>query len=860
MNTSASLLDELKAGGYEASIITTFNAYLPFYEDVVLRKLVSSGVRHNVLLMDQAQCQLSFASHPPRLAGRRYTLVPVRSNGAFHPKVILLLGKKKGLLAVGSHNMTLSGFGLNRELTNLVTYRGDSQDGSAALIQQAWQFVQAWLQEQGGHLPEHLHRMAEAVGSFAPWLKSQYVHRDDMAVIASTADGPTLLAQLSDQLPQDITKVIVGGAFFDHRLEFLDQLCAAFPAADVVVAIDPKTVKAPAILATHSKVKVIDASRLAAPKDGCGGYLHAKYLLAETENGQAFLVTGSANPSAPAWLATGLSINTEIMLLRGDDLARDVSQTLGLVDLVSAPPLNEQDWESVKANWADQDPVTDPGATLGIAVAEDGKIRFQTRMLLAASCSCELLDGEGNTLGSLSLGGSLKEFTIEPDPEYSPIVAMVRVCDGSGVIFQFFVHHVAQINEQSRTGAQRKFSEALSSLSFASPDLETFLNCVDRIIFSSDDRAKPMQPAQLGSKDETNNSISSEAPGQSGFAVNIDDTKKEKKKRRFHIKEDLAYLLDVLIYHLKTDDLSTATFDSTDQLGRTEEEQVGSDDSDEVLREQQLTTEEENKKILQLCHRKVKTLINRVNQGLAQLGGGAGDLDDLVVKLIAVLAVLRELRNCDSTQSWIKKGETTVPVQLRKRLLAAISTHLFEGDYSLLHIHWTAPDIADTDDVVKLKGLIIWLAWDCGMTFIPNAPFAESSDEQDERMTGNASLLAISQTIRSNESVIKQARESIGPLCGGDFSWLDSINAFGHSLNSIINASAETLSNTPNPGDIAMLAGRPELGFRLVRRTGYEGDYIALVCFAENSSEMIFQSSKVSTFSANHLLGANSNA
>ena len=30
-----SLLDELRRGGYEASLITTFNAYLPFYEEVV---------------------------------------------------------------------------------------------------------------------------------------------------------------------------------------------------------------------------------------------------------------------------------------------------------------------------------------------------------------------------------------------------------------------------------------------------------------------------------------------------------------------------------------------------------------------------------------------------------------------------------------------------------------------------------------------------------------------------------------------------------------------------------------------------------------------------------------------------------
>ena len=50
-----SLFDELRKGGYEASLITTFNAYLPFYEEVVLRRLVSCGIRHNVLMMDAKQ-------------------------------------------------------------------------------------------------------------------------------------------------------------------------------------------------------------------------------------------------------------------------------------------------------------------------------------------------------------------------------------------------------------------------------------------------------------------------------------------------------------------------------------------------------------------------------------------------------------------------------------------------------------------------------------------------------------------------------------------------------------------------------------------------------------------------------------
>lgn len=79
MSDGISLFEIIKRGGYEASLITTFNATLPFYEEVVLRKLVSAGCRRNVVLMDRQQCALAWDSEAsrPRLAGYAYTLLPV---------------------------------------------------------------------------------------------------------------------------------------------------------------------------------------------------------------------------------------------------------------------------------------------------------------------------------------------------------------------------------------------------------------------------------------------------------------------------------------------------------------------------------------------------------------------------------------------------------------------------------------------------------------------------------------------------------------------------------------------------------------------------------------------------------------
>jgi len=91
-----------KKAKFEASIIVTYNAYLPFYEEVVLRRLVSSGCQYNVLLMDNGDLTKNMISPTaqPRLAGRAYTLIPMRAAGAFHPKVALLVGKNRSRVSL----------------------------------------------------------------------------------------------------------------------------------------------------------------------------------------------------------------------------------------------------------------------------------------------------------------------------------------------------------------------------------------------------------------------------------------------------------------------------------------------------------------------------------------------------------------------------------------------------------------------------------------------------------------------------------------------------------------------------------------------------------------------------------------
>ena len=840
-------MDEIKQGGYETSLITTFNAYLPFYEDVILRKLMTNGVRHNVLLMDSRQCQQSFNSHPPSYAGRRYTLLPMKTVGAFHPKIILLLGKKKGLLSIGSHNLTLSGFGTNRELTNVVRFKGDDTDGSVGIFNQVFRYIESWVDEQRDWFPSHFAEMVRKVKGFAPWLTEDALSAEYVSVIATSNNHQSLWHQLKEVVTESIKSVYVGGAFFDHELKFLQCLVSEFAQAEIIVGVDPNSVKAPSSLAQFEGVRVVNTSELNPENDKEGqdlGYLHAKSLVLETFEGKVYLVTGSANPSAPAWLASATSANTEIMIIRADNAAVQISAALGLTKIIDAPSLKEDEWRCMENNWRRDDARNESNIPLSMAVAKDDRIELKLHNEIDIPFSCLLQDANYQTLETIQFNVLNRSFELRPSPHNIPLTTNIEIWSEENCLERFFVHHESQILEQSRTGTQRKFREALSSLSFDSPDLETFLSCVDKIIFAKSGEINSSRKPT--NKENTKDSSLESEAGIKSFMVDIRDTKKAKRKYRLQAKEDLAYLLDVLIYHLKIDDGELQNFESVDQLGRSEEEQVGADD-ESIKSIVEITSQ--NIKILEICHKKVKQLVNRMVDNLKEYRKGRIDIESIIVKLTGVLAVLRELRNCDGKQSWIGKGETAVPIESCTSLLWAVLESLFEGEQSFWQIEQIYPDIADAEDVSNLKGLLLWLAWNCRLSFNPKKVFAETQIEEETRLFQNASILAIAQLI-NGEEVIEHATKSIGPLCGGDLGWVNWIALFSSQIAMIKTQADINHEGKAVPGNIAIHKTIPNMLARLVK-TLPDGDKVGMICFDSKKPLKIYSADVIKCVAAN---------
>lgn len=836
-----SLLEELRKGGYEASLITTFNAYLPFYEEVVLRRLVNAGVRHNVLLMDAQQYSASFASHPPKFAGRRYTLIPVRAPGAFHPKLIVLIGKHKGLLVIGSHNMTLAGFGFNRELTNVV--RIQETDGTGIdLVHDVWTEIDHWLSHLTGTVPNHVVEMARRVRDIAPWMSRERSPARDTRLLAGRPGHTPLWAQLLQWVDGPVTEAVISGAFFDEHLRFLEAVKRDVRPTRLIVGVDPQTVAMPPKARSHEGISLVKTHSFGVDDDKddvAPGYLHAKGILLKLAGGDVIFVTGSANPSGPAWLATASTGNVELMLARRGTSARAAAEAVGFTALAEMAPLNDEDWQAIARNHEERVDPALPAHAVGVAVVDDGLLIIDPTLLarLKHPEFILLTANREEIARSRSMRSDQRGVLIDFPAEQLDQGGLLHCAVNGSLQLELLLHHARAIEDQSRTGVQRRFKEALLSLETDTPNIGLLIECIDKIVFSDSTTVASAGLARTASRDEAD----TQEPKELGsLAVDLRDVQRRTKKNRLHHSADFAYLLDALIYHLRIEE--DKSLDELDRYGRSEEEQVGADDDEATEAAQH--SEEQQRQLIELCHSKVRTLVNRMASQFRSYTEGKQPLDAILVRLLGVLAVLRELRACDGRVAWVEKGTTTVPDELRLRLLEDCMLTLFEGESSLLRLERLGDEFQHSDDVARLKGLILWLAWDCGLELDLRKPFMESAEQLADRLKQNAMVLALAQMIGTDEVATDEARQSIGSLTATEMDWLRDVQRIATLCDAARRGEVGLRpANAAETGDVATHKTLKHLALRIVAAN--HGKNVSLIRLNKQKDRV--------TYTADHL-------
>lgn len=296
------IIDQLNnAKGYDIALITTFNFDVRYFDRAVVRALNNCGVKKISVFVDRDELNKAVAETPDSDIGKKYVVSPVEIHGAFHPKLILLLGKTRAKLLVMSANLTVSGYCTNHEIFNDFTYNEGSLE-NIGLIKSAIDFF--------FKLHELTLRQDETV--FAEIKKLPYYRGS-----ADQSDAD-LLHNLSVPIFTQLRELIssadqidIAVPFYDNELAALSRIKEQYPNAKVNLYLqnqksridDKKAIQAGAHLFVFDKIH--DKT----------GFYHGKVFRFLSGN-KEYILYGSANCTASAMLktyASGGNIECDIL-------------------------------------------------------------------------------------------------------------------------------------------------------------------------------------------------------------------------------------------------------------------------------------------------------------------------------------------------------------------------------------------------------------------------------------------------------------------------------------------------------------------------------------------------------------------
>lgn len=722
-----SLHDACRTKGFEVAILATYNVSFPFFENVVLRALQSAGCRQIILLADAGQIGAAF-EHPerrPTRAGREYLLVPVTSARTFHPKVLLQLGRSKTRLIVGSHNLTLAGFGRNLELTTRIEIDGRERP-ERALMQDAWSFLRGWIDD----LPPSVLDMFDAARTTAgnAWIGSGSASATvaNTSLLGSSRTGPSLFAQLREALPGPVSRVGVLGPYFDADLALLGKLRELDGQPEIIVAIDPCQAELPISARTHEWARYVHLrqAEIGPGKRDDSRFAHAKALVFEHPDGTTTLVTGSANPSRAAWLLAAPTRNAELVVVERD--AGACVTALGLDALHDLPELDDSAWHALaereQARAAEATRVSGPDPAI-LAWLDHVTVTVSVSFVAQVEpAQIELLDEQDVVLAqalAIERATDFARVTFEDAAAASEAACLRNAASGQRALLQ----HQAELHGRASGSHRQQFKAALLGLETDAARLEDLFKLVSRILEEPVITSEIKLTAKLTS--------STEAPAAkptliTSFEGSIHDEARVRAiprgRRALAPSSDLAAIIEFLIYQLgvgrsaEVDDEDADVVTGDEEFGDLERDGLdlpdegARDDTPPAPIQKPLSGRERAK----LCQRKIQTLLQRLLARVENLGDDADPLP-IIVHTVVVLGLLRHLRLAEPSLAWRPRNESLLPAAPLHDFFAKMCPWLYAPQTGLVDRALAGQDGRAFDELSSLHALMSWLAADRGV-------------------------------------------------------------------------------------------------------------------------------------------------
>jgi hypothetical protein len=325
------VLDELAEDTADAhtSIVLAYNVDLLVYDKLVRRRLASAGVSSQIVFCDATPYAASLdAIDPTSRVGRAYSVTPVRVEGAFHPKVYLLLGRRSGRLVLGSGNASIGGLVRNAEVFGTFTFDAENDSGPHPAFAQVFALAKRLAERAVPAVRSQLARAEQ----WTPWL-TQAAVPDGRTVRLGGSGAPPLMNAVRERVrTAGARRIVAISSSFDRQLHAVRELARLGDGKhETVVVVQPDRVeidgnavgKLGEAVAWRRFVDPRPTKKKKAPRDS---YLHAKVILVEAPKSD-HLFFGSANLSRPALVDTA---NVELVVELPAEPAGTWSERLGL--------------------------------------------------------------------------------------------------------------------------------------------------------------------------------------------------------------------------------------------------------------------------------------------------------------------------------------------------------------------------------------------------------------------------------------------------------------------------------------------------------------------------------------------------
>lgn len=284
------IIDELnKSNGYDIALLTTFNFDTVYFERAVFRVLNDNGIKKVSVFVDQNELNSALQTARSSEIGKKYAVNPVEINKAFHPKLILLLGKSQAKLFVMSANLTVSGFSTNREIFNCFEMDSKNTENLGLIHSAADFFIELYhsTYRQDEALFNEIKRL--------PYLRGNV--GNSQAALIHNLFTP-IFAQLTEAVPS-AERIDIAVPYYDNYLSALSKFREQYPNAQINLYLQNR----------KTRIKEKAASDLGAKTfiyDTIGerpAFYHGKVIRFVTTE-KDYILYGSANCTASAILKT----------------------------------------------------------------------------------------------------------------------------------------------------------------------------------------------------------------------------------------------------------------------------------------------------------------------------------------------------------------------------------------------------------------------------------------------------------------------------------------------------------------------------------------------------------------------------